>query len=155
MTVSSFIPYDKFVIETKYNSFEIQGIITANVEPRRWFRNPLEPYAFFEGQIKGERFKMRRVLINYRTSFIPVIEGRIRDGSVKVVMRLYCFVAFFSAVWLVFTAGMAITALRSDSKSMTMFFVFLGMFLFYYSLGILLFKFEAKKAKLFLYDLLV
>lgn len=160
-----FLPFERFTLHSNLRPDDILYRLCENVEPERTFRfrgfffsGNSKPY---EGSVDQDgTFSIRR-LINYRNSFLPVIEGVVenegRGSRVKVKMRLNTFVLVFISIWLgivgIVSVVMLIVAIRSgvlDQGTV----IPLGMFLFGAVLTVLAFKFESTRSKRDLAELL-
>jgi len=142
------------------NKEEILRRISKNIEQEQTFRfswgNREKSY---EGGIDGNTFRMKR-LIGYRNSFLPVLIAKIESSGgksvLKVKMRLIHFVLGFMIFWM---SGVFLGLLAFGIKSIFDEFtpavlVPLGMLLFGYLLTTLPFKYESKKYKSFIEELL-
>ena len=103
------LPYEHLTIETTLAVEEAQRRLAEAVEPRNNVRWPFQTRSKpFEGSITGEQFEISRV-ISYRNSFLPRINGRIRQGSVgatiDITLAMHPVVMIFMAVWLPLIRG--------------------------------------------------
>lgn len=146
-------PYQRLVFESPLSREEITRRLTRKVTKRRqdWFEKSTLP---FEGTVSDTGFKVSRI-INYRNSFLPVIDGRffplMRGVRVQVTVRLPANVLFFCVVWfsLVGLIGLGSILSPSSVKGVSAFEMLIGvlaMSVFFYLLVTLSFRFEAKKA---------
>ena len=154
------LPYKENVIfKSPLKAEEIVQRLMLNLEPKKTFRmfdyfkkNVPE----YEGKIIGNDFTIQRILINYRSSFNPIIYGNIIEewnGSIiKIRMRVHKFVLWFSYIWFfVFIFFSIIDILISLFDLKTMFFIIMIVLIktaFIYS-----FNYETKKSTKFLQDL--
>jgi hypothetical protein len=147
------LPYQKLVIEVPCSREELTRRLAKEVTGRKrnWGR-PEERAELFEGVVSDEGFEITRI-IDYRNSFLPVIQGRfyphVNGVRVEITMRLHVAVLIFSVFWLsmvgVSAVGAAshILATRSvDAATL----IPLGMLLFFYLMSTIGFGVEAKKA---------
>jgi hypothetical protein len=162
------LPFENNVLTTQLSTLEVLKRIQGNMEPEStklfaFNRKFAKPYS---GNVEGLTFTLRRN-INYRNSFLPVIDGRIETipgkTQVKITMRLDLFVAFFVSLWLGIMGYLCISLIisggseRSSSNPLHFFapgLVPFGMFAFGYLLTTLSFKSESKKSLQFLSGLL-
>lgn len=101
-----YIPSENIIYKTDLDSKEVLKRICKIMEPINDYRNPdlyeSDTKKLYKGDIEGNSFKISRI-IDYRNSFLPVIEGTVEDavkGSVvKVTMRLGKFVKIFMIMW--------------------------------------------------------
>lgn len=160
-----FLPFDNFTITTNLNPEQVSEKLSNVIEPPKRFRSsgiwskpPSKPY---EGRISGYNFRINKI-INYRNSFLPIIEGRICPDiigcQIKIKMQLHITVIIFLAFWLgnlFFVALSFIIAMIADTRiHPVMGLAPLGMCIFVYFLCMSGFNWEAKKAKKFFYELL-
>lgn len=159
------LPFERFTLHSNLRPDDILYRLRENVEPERTFR--FRGFLFsgngkpYEGSVnQNGTFSIKR-LINYRNSFLPVIEGVVehegRGSRVKVKMRLNTFVLVFIAIWLgvvgIVSIAMLIGALNSGILDRGT-FIPLGMFLFGAVMTVLAFKFESTRSKKDLAELL-
>ncbi len=155
------IPLEKFTIHSSRNPDRVRETLLTVVEPRkiwRWyFTNPDKPY---QGEIGDRAFQIVRI-INYRNSFLPLINGRITPegtgSQIEISMSLHPVVFIFMLVWLGMVGNIGILfliAALSEGTFEPAALVPLGMFLFVCLLVFVGFKPEAAKAKKFLRELL-
>jgi hypothetical protein len=148
------LPYEHLTIETSLAVEEAQRRLAEAVEPRKNVRWPFQSRSKpFEGSITGEQFEISRV-ISYRNSFLPRINGRIRQGSIgatiDITLALHPVVMIFMAVWLlgVGCAGFAVVSAAFKGGTFEpLGLIPVGMFVFGVLLCTLSYNFEAAKAK--------
>jgi len=119
--------------------------------------------ARYEGKIEPNNFKISRV-ISYRNSFLPVIQGTVssflNQREIAISMSLNLFVKIFMGIWLTLTSLASIFTLyrfftgTDQDPSSPGIFIPLQMVVFGYLLMLLAFKFESRKSKKELNDLL-
>ncbi|MEA5570375.1 hypothetical protein [Calothrix sp. UHCC 0171] len=168
-----FLPYERLIIYSQLTQESaIQKLIDVvdSASNRNFRASVIKPY---RGEIIGYKFKIRRV-INYRNSFLPVIQGEIKSAKagccIDLKMRLNLIVICFLFVWsspliysllMIFIVGiiqliqLAFPELVTVSGSipLNIIFVLFGMILFCYCLATIFFKIESTKSKVFLQKL--
>ena len=103
-----FLPFEKFIIESKKSEFELTSCLYEQMEPNIYFRldkylsdEKLKPY---EGEIESNSFTINRI-IKHKNPFLPKIKGEFKvknDGSTKIVVKIrvrylpLIFVVFWS-----------------------------------------------------------
>jgi len=147
------LPYQKLVIEVPYSREELTRRLGREVTDRKrgwgWSEKRAE---LFEGVVSDEGFQIKRI-IDYRNSFLPVIQGRfyphVKGVRVEITMRLHVAVLVFSVVWLnmvgIGVVGVATHILTTRSVDAVTLIPF-GMLLFFYLMVTIGFGVEAKKA---------
>lgn len=155
------LPYDCYDVQTPYTVEEIVSLLQSEVEKRKWLRFSSEGCKAFEGEVSWEGFKISRI-INYRNSFLPIIEGRFRQEdrgvTLEIQMRPHALVSAFVCVWFLgVIVGMAAVIIGVIAKQVELspfLLIPFGLFVF----GLLLvyggFWTEAKKSKALLQDVL-
>lgn len=147
------VPYQKFVIEVPYSREELIRRLGSEISGRPQDRGSSgERTKSFKGEISDEGFQISRI-INYRNSFLPVIEGRfspqVKGVRVEIKMKLHSVVLIFCIVWLCFFGRFVIAAatniLDAGRVNIRMLFPF-GIFLLFYLIATIAFGVEAKKA---------
>lgn len=150
-----FFPLEYLIYESELSESVIKNNISHNIEPKKTFRiglknNQSKPY---EGYLKENTFKIKRI-INNKNSFRPIIIGEISQicGStqIKVKMRMYIIAYIFMTIWFGGVGFGLITLLKScidENKFEPAIFVPLGMLLAGYLMMIVSFKFESRKSK--------
>jgi hypothetical protein len=155
-----FFPYERLTLETSLTVNEVVAALSGYVEPKRFWRNPFSrDHKDYQGLVSAEGFKMSRI-IHHRNSFLPVIKGRMhpmtRGARVEVTMSLHPFIAAFWVLWLAIlgsgslTGGAAWLASPRDALRLAP----VAMFAFGYLLCTLSFKWESRKERQFLLELL-
>lgn len=153
-----FFPYEKFNIETTRTKEEIISTVRLNTNLGK-----LMPFLgsrhkkLFNGMVVNDDFKIAPA-IHYRNSFIPIIEGQVKqkeDGSsIDITMRLNELAKTFMIIWLSFCAmflGIPIIAGKTFSFGNIMPLI---MFVFGFGLTHIAYRFEAKKCKKRLLEML-
>lgn len=162
----SFLPYEKLTISTYLGVEEAINRLANAVDapkslPLTWPFGKRSDKAY-EGKISGDRFKISRI-INYRNSFLPIVEGKIQTdpfGSgtrIEITMRLHEVVIIFMLIWLSMVGWGAVLftlAFLAEPKKIGLFALIpAGMFVFGCLLTIIPFKIEAAITKKFLLQL--
>jgi hypothetical protein len=159
------LPYENFYIITKLKPEEVQSRLEQEVSPgnNSFFKNPFGSSSistYFEGFAVNGHFEFKRS-INYRNSFLPEIKGSteacLNGSRVHIKMSMFIFVTIFICIWLSIAAfaglAMVIQEINKGNFSAVVFAPFL-MFLFGYLLTIGSFKYESRKAKAKLLEML-
>lgn len=158
------LPYENFYIITKLKPEEVDSKLQQEVSPPRPIFNfslfSSSQNTYFEGYAANGTFEIKRA-INYRNSFLPQIKGTIEawpGGSrVHIKMSMMILVTIFMCFWLSFAAiaGFAFLnqEINKEHYSAGDFAPF-GMFFFGYALAMGGFKYESRKAKAFLMEML-
>lgn len=159
-----FLPFDTFTITTNLNPEQVSEKLSNAIEPPKrlrsydiWAKQPSKQY---EGRISGYNFRINKI-INYRNSFLPIIEGTICPDiigcQIKIQMKLHIAVIIFMLFWfgnLIPISLSFLAAMIADHKvGPILGLAPLGMGLFAYLLCMSSFNIEAKHAKDFLYEL--
>jgi len=155
-----YLPYEKYTFETLLEKDEvlrrISGIIRSE-KSMRFLNDAWEPS--FEGQVTENSFRLKRI-INYRNSFLPILTATIESKGgiciLKIQMRLMHSVLGFMMIWMtgVLIGLFAFGAMAIFDAFSPVVFVPLGMLIFGYLLTTLAFKYESKKYKSILMELL-
>jgi hypothetical protein len=155
----TFLPFEKFVIESALSKEETIIELMKNIEAektiRLWNKKSTKE---FEGHISGNEFEIKRI-INYRNSFLPVINGRIETFGDKarltIDMRVQIFVIIFMTIWFSFVGLSFLAELFSDTDEFSIDSILFpgGMLLFGYVLTMGGYLFEASRAKDILLDI--
>lgn len=170
MSIRKYLPFEKYVLKTTLSEEEVRRRLVANVEIRsallnslRWSSSHSKPY---EGKFDGNTFKVSRI-INYKNSFIPVIEGRIstflNTTEIHIKMRLHTFVKVFTIIWLsgvsvgcIAAASATVEELNKNKRPESLPFMFIPFLMLAFG-GVLFtvpFKIESKRSRKFFKDLL-
>src|SRR5438132_1660918 len=80
------LPYERVSVRSAVPLAELQRKLADSVEPRKWRWPWQTKHRAFEGRVEGTRFKINCV-IHYRNSFLPVIEGELRENSDGVTLH--------------------------------------------------------------------
>ena len=169
MHLENILPYEQFTLISKLSKDEVRKRISDNIEHRKGLqfslfrRSSLKPY---EGQIFGDSFKINRI-IQYRNSFLPIVTGNISTfpgkTHISVKMKLANVVLIFVSIWLgvvgLVCLGMFLALFLQFQQFVQKPFspellIPFGMFAFGCLLTTLSFKYESKKTKKFLTDIL-
>lgn len=146
-----YLPYETHELETSLPFKEVYDRIY----------NCLENEEFFKGQINENKFKIRRK-IWYRNDFRPIIEGIIwnhNNGSkIKIIMRLSKITLagfIIISLFMLFFCLIIIASLSNHPRNINFgYFIPIIIIIFEYSLSMIGFKPEAKKAKKLLENLI-
>ena len=166
MDLKKYLPFESYVLTTQLSPQEVYKRLSDNIEPRKMYRfftfdkQPTKPY---EGEIAVHSFRISRV-INYRNSFLPIINGEILSffgqTQIQIKMKPAIFVLIFMSFWLSMT-GAACVGILFNIPQMTqsgfspMLLIPFAMFIFGCLLSFFSFKIESKKSKAFLATLLM
>ena len=166
MTFKNILPYEKYVLTSKLSADEVCKRISENIEHRKGLqfslfrRSTLKPY---EGQILNHSFTINRI-IQYKNSFLPLTRGNIStffgQTQISIEMKLSNIAIIFISIWLavvgIICLGILIIWLLqiAENKFSPGILIPFGMFIFGCLLTTLSFKFESKKTKVFLANLL-
>ncbi len=160
----NFLPYENITYLSKLNIDQISERLNNVVEPEsnNLFHKTFNRYSNFEytGTIQSDSFKIVRI-IQYRNSFLPrikgVLESELQGTIVKVKMRMHPFVLVFCVIWFGFLSIIIFfmtLVLLTSTKFEPATLIPYGMFLLGYVLVTAGFKYESKKSKFFLAELL-
>ena len=145
------VPYQKFEIKTRLDQQTARQKLGTIVEPRKrrwgWSRNHLP----FEGEIKGSKFEISRI-IHYNNNFLPVLDGRIQDdlnaSSLQITARLKLLGMI---MWPLFLVGPVFVANFIFVDELSSFlWTLMPITLFFYGVSTILFNWELNKAKMIL-----
>jgi hypothetical protein len=169
MSVFNLFRSEDYTMLTPLSAEEVHKRLAANTEPEQLLRFNIfrsRSARAFEGIVAAGYFKIKRI-INYRNSFLPVIEGSIGSfmgkTEISIKMRLMYFVKVFMIVWFgIFFTGagvfMYVYFKTNDgfNQTGTPLLALAPLLLFFIIVFIarLAFRHEAKKAKQFLAQLL-
>ena len=164
-----YLPFENYTITSPLPVDEIRKIIAENIEPKKSFRFLLSQNNYsrlYHGKITGNRFTMRRN-IYYQNSFLPVITGcfgsYLSETFIKIKMRPSFSTIIFMSFWLGVVGLIFLLLLMAElfkAKGIVQDNFLLGiattfiLFLFGWSLSYFGFKYESKKSKAFLSELL-
>ena len=169
MKITEYLPFENYVLRTSLSSKEVYYRLSNNIEPKKAFRlaafnrTSVKPY---EGIITNSFFKISSI-VNYRNSFLPVIEGKISTFAgqthIHIRMKVTPFVLIFISIWLglvgltclllVLVGIIHFIQNRITAFSPTVLIPF-GMLIFGCLRTILAFKAESNKSREFLETLL-
>ncbi len=99
------IPYEKTTLTTHLSKQEVIDLVQSNTEPLQIFRI-LPPkqgeHKTFQGTVHNNHFQIQRV-IRYRNSFLPQIQGFIRENlgntEIQLIFKLNIFARIFLIFW--------------------------------------------------------
>jgi len=150
------LPYENFYIDSNLDPVTAEADLAAEVGPDlefslySAFRQRYD--SCFFGSIANGSFRFRQQ-INYRNPFLPMITGAIEPHSggsrVHVQMKMHVVAMVIVGTWLGATglATIIFLLLRPTEDFLAYAEVFFLMFSFGYLITILLFRFEAPRAK--------
>lgn len=151
------IPYDQVILKTSLNIEQVYQKLAEVIEPRTYMRFSRD-HAYFEGSLERDAFKISRI-IHYRNSFLPVILGEMRDevdGTAVIIrMRLNWIVVTFILIWVLMVSGIIIATLFGFLADKFLPWIMPTLLiLVMYIFSLIFFHREAKKAKVYLQELL-
>lgn len=146
----------KFTIETSKSKEEVLRIIKENTHTRTSiFDFKGNSGKFFEGKVFEDSFKISRI-VHYRNDLLPVIKGEIEEIEggcrVNIKMRMPIFAIIFFSIWL--PGGILGSILILLERDFISFFITLVGFPLFALIFFLMYKYEAKKSKEKLEELL-
>ena len=146
----------KFTIETSKSKEEVLRIIKENTHTRTSiFDFKGNSGKFFEGKVFEDSFSLLRI-IHYRNDILPVIKGKIEEIEggcrVNIKMRMPVFAIIFFSIWL--PGGILGSILILLERDFISFFITLVGFPLFALIFFLMYKYEAKKSKEKLEELL-
>lgn len=157
------LPLENLTYDTNLPLSEVIERMKSQTEPLNYFRIQLfqKPSGkLFEGKVGENSFQVQR-LINYRNSFVPVIKGHVDEGifgtKIHISMQLNMFVKAFLMIWASFMLIGILSVLSTMPKQEGLWIAVLvgfGMLLFIVVVAVMAFKYEVKRAKKLLEELL-
>lgn len=149
------IPYEKLSFTTSHSPAEIKRRLEQGVSVPRGggFKALRKAEKPFEGTIENNKFLFWRA-IRHTNGFMPLIEGTIEPGKIKVELKWHPFMRIFFPLWmamLIFLGEIA-AAQTPDSTCWWGVKVPFAIVVLVYLLGIYFYNFYAGKAKAFLQD---
>lgn len=162
MYLKNLLPFENYVLITKLSVEEVLRRLNIYIQPRQSIVKFISRSDFtktYSGEINGNTFNMIRN-INYRNSFLPLIEGQIEraEGSthIYIKMKLVTTTLVFISIWLGILGLLSVLTiyrvlqygLSSNSYFSIVMFI-LGVLIIHFG-----FKRESKKSKEFLAELL-
>jgi hypothetical protein len=158
-----FLPIENYTLTSRLSAQEIHDKVYAIIPNKQ--RGVASAHSY-SGTVGNHSFKISRE-INYRNSFLPVIEGKITESAghtqIAVRMRLPLPVLIFLCVWmgllsipclLIGLAGFLYVTRHGFRPFEPMLLIPFGMLLFGWALAFFAFKAESMKSKNFLEKLL-
>jgi hypothetical protein len=152
--MSKFLPIENLIYKTRLSKDEVLIKLSDNIEKQKAFGFGAYNHAYskpYIGDIIDNSFKVSRA-INYRNSFLPVIEGTVATDyvgtKISVKMKLHSSVIFFISIWL---GGVSIACIVTLHALFTQGFspellIPFGMLIFGTTLFFGGFKIESKKS---------
>ncbi|MGH1365425.1 MAG: hypothetical protein ACRBF0_17820 [Calditrichia bacterium] len=104
-----FLPKDSFCYRTPMTIEEATAKLEAHLEPQKMVRMSRTGNKAFEGELKGGRFNMWRIL-NYKNSFAPQINGRIEPDVSGSRIDVHLFIHPLGLALMGIIIGMALLA---------------------------------------------
>lgn len=147
------LPYDKFTIETDKSKEMVYHLLCKNSDLKKSFLDMPNAKKSFYGKVWYEEFRFLPIN-KYRSSFIPIIEGQIREYGentrIDVTMRMAYFTMIFITVWLGLCALMCIFLLFNGTP-----FVIVPIIFFCIGYGVMYFGYnhEVNKVKMKFVDI--
>jgi hypothetical protein len=150
----TFIPYNRFVIETSLPREKVMEKLLQVVQPKKFWPNPFsDDRKQFEGFVTKEGFRLVRN-IYYLNSFIPLIKGRFdsSDSGTRIIitMAIHPFVILTLVLVFAFFPYFLFTFLMELISGI---FVIIGCLALAYTICTLAFKRESALDRNFLVKL--
>lgn len=148
--MTALIPYQKIEIKTRLGQEAALQKLNAIVEPRKLRWRFSRDHLPFEGTIEGVEFKISRI-IHYRNSFLPILDGKIRD-DLDVSTLEFTARPFFIVMLLWPMMGIIFVASILFSGELSFLWIILPLFLIFYGVPTAFFNWELNKTKKLLED---
>lgn len=153
-TLMNILPYEHILYDSDLSLEEVIKKLNLIVEPPKLFRlsGLKEKMASnkYEGELKEDSFKINRI-VNYRTSLLPIVQGKIKQiegrTTLKLKMRLNYFSLIFMIVWFGGIGTVCGKIIASNIEYQLLDVVPFAMFVFPYFIILLGFKNEVDKTK--------
>jgi hypothetical protein len=157
------LTFQRFTIKTGLKPYQVREKLMGIVAPTYRIGEKI-PTPLYRGKINKDSFKIAKIIYynrsdRYRDSFLPVLEGQIREhdsGShIDIQVKITPGVLVFLAIWLM-TAGRAawVSLMRLQNESSAAFLSPLSIFLFGLAIPIVTFLTLANQSKNFLINFL-
>jgi hypothetical protein len=159
-----FIPFDKFIIESKISESELTSLLSEQIEPKINFRlshyfsdKKLKPY---EGTLENRTFRINRI-IKHQNPFLPRIRGKFETkygggSKIQIKMRIKYSVLLF-VLFCSLAPTLFFFSFRSESNNETTLSPELIISIIWFTIGYLFtylfFNYERNKSKKFLFEL--
>jgi hypothetical protein len=148
------LPYEHILYDSDLSLEEVIKKLNLIVEPPKLFRlsGLKEKMASnkYEGELKEDSFKINRI-VNYRTSLLPIVQGKIKQiegrTTLKLKMRLNYFSLIFMIIWFGGIGTVCGKIIASNIEYQLLDVVPFAMFVFPYFIILLGFKNEVDKTK--------
>ena len=148
------LPYEHIIYESDLSFEEVNKKLALIVEPRKLFRlsglKEKMNLNLYEGNLKEGSFKINRI-VNYRTSLLPIVQGKtnkIEGGtSLKLKMRMNYFSIVFMIIWFGGIGAVCGKIIASNNEYELLDAIPFAMFVFPYFMVILGFNNEVDKTK--------
>jgi hypothetical protein len=169
MSVKNYLPYEHYTLITKLSPDVARKRLAENIEPPKIAITQIFKSTYtkpYKGHFSNNSFEMSRVITG-RNSFLPIIRGwvspQMTGAQIFITMRPVIAVIIFMFFWLgvvglvclggiiIFIAHFKQILHNGFSPAAVIPY---GMFAFGYLLCTLSFKYESKKSKAFLANLL-
>lgn len=157
--IKKILPFEKLIYRSNLTKEELLAHLQNEIEAEKSFGFGSKSFSYskpYIGKVYNNTFEIKRA-INYRNSFLPVIQGEIQNdingSKINIRMQLIEIVKIFMIIWLggVFIACLATSytlIFTNDLNSESGFFMYIPFFML--ALGILMvyfgFKIESKKS---------
>jgi len=143
-------PFRRFQVLTPMSPARAAKVLQKIVEPAKTFRWPFSrKHRYFEGSVEADGYSISRI-INYRNSFLPIIEGRFQIEGPQTIVTLNMRMAWPVVVfWLGMMMLMLWCLVVGDSRIMRFHgsqTSLLKMMLFLYFLATVCFAIEVRIA---------
>ena len=153
-TLMNILPYEHILYDSDLSLEEVIKKLNLIVEPPKLFRlsGLKEKMASnkYEGELKEDSFKINRI-VNYRTSLLPIVQGKIKQiegrTTLKLKMRLNYFSLIFMIVWFGGIGTVCGKIIASNIEYQLLDVIPFAMFVFPYFIILLGFKNEVDKTK--------
>ena len=151
------LPVESYTLHLSLSPSKVHQILSEQCEAPRIRFGFSRNHPPFQGTCSETEFQFSRI-IHYRNSFLPIIRGKIQEtdiGSmIHIQMSPHPFVMVFTMLWCLGWFSFIFVFLLSGSFPMQGLFFFIGLPMIVFGAFFLAFKFEVKKARAILNQLL-